>query len=74
MISNINDIYRVKPTKENFEANEFADQLLMPELTFKLAISNGLNTYQKLSDEFEVPELAIKRRVKVLGLEYYINE
>lgn len=50
------------------EANNFASELLMPKEEFKNAIKNGVNTFEKLSEKFELSTSAVKYRAYKLGI------
>jgi len=51
-----------------FQANNFASELLMPEREFLDKIKSGMNTIQKLSEYFGVSTLAIRVRAKQLNI------
>lgn len=51
-----------------YAANEFAAELLMPEVDFRKAIQNGENTPKLLSQLFQVTEKAVLYRAYKLGI------
>lgn len=69
---NIEDkmLFRNNLTQDKIEiqANEFAAQLLMPEIEFKSAINQGINSIAELAKKFQVSAAAIKYRAYKLGL------
>jgi Zn-dependent peptidase ImmA (M78 family) len=50
------------------EANEFADVLLMPKAKFEKAASENTNSVDKIAIHFNVPNSAVVRRGRSLGL------
>lgn len=51
-----------------FQANNFASELLMPEKEFREKIKTGFNSIKKLSEYFGVSTLAIRVRAKQLNI------
>lgn len=61
--------FRSSITDEHeFQANNFAGELLMPKDEFIKKINEGLNTIQELADYFNVSTLAVRVRAKQLNL------
>ena len=54
--------------EKEYEANEFAAKLLMPENKFRQAIEDGCDTINKLAEYFKVSSSAVKYRAYKLGL------
>jgi len=54
--------------KEEYQANSFASELLMPENEFKRLLKEGVNHIEDLADRFEVSTLALRLRAKSLGM------
>ncbi len=57
-----------KPSNEEYQANEFASCILMPEQQFRQFIKGGVNTIEALASEFQVSTIALRRRAKNLGM------
>jgi len=51
-----------------YDANNFAAELLMPRDLFLQEIRSGNNTIEGLADTFDVSSMAVKYRAKTLGL------
>jgi Zn-dependent peptidase ImmA (M78 family) len=49
-------------------ANRFAAELLMPAQTVKLLVGSGISSVRQLAEKFAVSEVAMKFRLKNLGL------
>lgn len=61
--------FRSSVTDEHeYQANNFAGELLMPKDEFLKQIKMGTNTIQKLADYFNVSTLAVRVRAKQLNL------
>lgn len=61
--------FRSSVTDEHeFQANNFAGELLMPKEEFLKQIKAGVKTIQKLADYFNVSTLAVRVRAKQLNL------
>ena len=54
--------------KVEWQANEFASAILMPEQTFREKVRSGMKTVDKLAKEFQVSTLALRIRAKTLGM------
>jgi Zn-dependent peptidase ImmA (M78 family) len=50
-----------------WEANDFAGQILMPEEDFKSLVRRGITSVDELAKEFRVSSLALRIRAKQLG-------
>ncbi len=57
-----------KPLNEEYQANEFANCILMPEQKFRQFIKDGVNTIETLASEFHVSTIALRIRAKNLGM------
>jgi len=58
----------LEPTRTEWQANEFASEILMPESEFAKAIDDdGITSIEELSDRFKVSSMAIRVRAKQLG-------
>lgn len=55
-------------TKEEYQANEFASALLMPESAFRREIKSGKVDVEELAKFFQVSTLALRLRAKNLGM------
>jgi len=55
-------------TKEEWQANDFASVILMPEDEFREKIKSGIAEIDKLSEIFQVSTLALRIRAKNLGM------
>jgi len=55
-------------SKEEFQANDFASAILMPEDAFREKISSGKTSIEDLSKDFNVSSLALRIRAKTLGM------
>jgi Zn-dependent peptidase ImmA (M78 family) len=56
-----------EPSKEEWQANDFASAILMPESEFRESVRSGITDIEKLSEKFEVSTLALRIRAKNLG-------
>ncbi len=54
--------------KVEWQANEFASAILMPEQKFREKVRSGITKVDKLAKEFEVSTLALRIRAKNLGI------
>ncbi|MFA5093481.1 MAG: ImmA/IrrE family metallo-endopeptidase [Candidatus Omnitrophota bacterium] len=54
--------------KEEMEANDFASSILIPEQELKTKIRSGVRKIEELAEIFEVSTLALRIRVKSLGM------
>ena len=54
--------------KEEMEANNFASFILIPEQELKSKIRSGIRKIEELAEIFEVSTLALRIRVKSLGM------
>lgn len=61
-------------TMIEYEANQFAAELLMPEEKIKAAIDNDILTLKDLSEAFGVSLIAMKNRLSNLGYKLIGNE
>ena len=61
-------------TAIEYEANQFAAELLMPENIIEKAINNDLLSLKQLSESFGVSLIAIKNRLIELGYKLIENE
>ncbi len=57
-----------EPNKPEWQANEFASSILMPEREFKDMIRSGVRNVEELAKEFQVSTLALRIRAKNIGL------
>ncbi|UKK56930.1 ImmA/IrrE family metallo-endopeptidase [Prevotella communis] len=57
-----------------YRANEFASQLLMPDLRVRKAIADGERNLGKLAERFNVSSAAMKVKVQELGFKLKQNE
>lgn len=57
-----------EPSNEEYQANEFASCILMPEQKFRQLIKDGVNTIETLASEFQVSTIALRIRAKNLGM------
>jgi len=55
-------------SNEEWQANEFASCILMPEQQFRQSIKDGVNTIERLASKFEVSSIALRIRAKNLGM------
>jgi Zn-dependent peptidase ImmA (M78 family) len=55
-------------SKEEWQANEFAGAILMPEQIFREKVRSGTRNIEDLSKEFKVSSLALRIRAKSLGM------
>jgi predicted transcriptional regulator len=53
---------------EEWQANDFACAILMPELEFRDAVRSGKTNVEELAREFKVSTLALRIRAKNLGM------
>jgi len=58
----------VESCKKEWQANEFASAILMPEDEFRAMVRLGKNDIEGLAQEFEVSTLALRIRAKSLGM------
>ena len=56
-----------EPCKEEWQANDFASAILMPENEIRELVRSGVDDIEKLSEKFEVSTLALRIRAKNLG-------
>lgn len=54
--------------KPEWQANEFASAILIPEQEFRRKIRSGLTKVEELAKEFQVSTLALRIRAKNIGL------
>jgi len=54
--------------KPEWQANDFASAILMPEQKFREKVRSGMTTVDKLAKEFQVSTLALRIRAKTLGM------
>ncbi len=54
--------------KSEWQANDFASEILMPENDFRAKIESGINEVEDLAREFQVSTIALRIRVKKLGM------
>ncbi len=54
--------------KEEWQANEFASAILIPEQKFREKVRSGITKVDKLAREFQVSTLALRIRAKTLGI------
>jgi Zn-dependent peptidase ImmA (M78 family) len=60
--------FRATPSNRmEWEANEFAGQILMPEDDFRKLVHQGVTSVDALADKFGVSSLALRIRAKQLG-------
>jgi len=57
-----------EPDKPEWQANEFASAILMPEQKFRDRIRSGVRNVEELAKEFRVSTLALRIRAKNLGI------
>lgn len=57
-----------EPDKPEWQANEFASAILMPENEFREMVRSGVSQVEKLAKEFKVSTLALRIRAKNLGI------
>lgn len=57
-----------EPSNEEYQANEFASCILIPEQKFRQLIKDGVNTIGTLASEFQVSTIALRIRAKNLGM------
>jgi len=57
-----------EPDKPEWQANEFASAILMPENKFREKVRSGVSQVEKLAKEFKVSTLALRIRAKNLGI------
>jgi Zn-dependent peptidase ImmA (M78 family) len=55
-------------SKEEWQANEFASAILMPEQSLREKVRSGTRSIEDLAKEFEVSTLALRIRAKSLGM------
>ena len=60
-------------TSIEYNANQFAAELLMPEDLFKEAVKKGIDKIKDLAEAFDVSALAIKYRASSLGFNIKSN-
>jgi Zn-dependent peptidase ImmA (M78 family) len=58
----------VELCKEEWQANEFASNILMPEDKFRELVRSGKNDIEDVAQEFGVSTLALRIRAKSLGM------
>jgi Zn-dependent peptidase ImmA (M78 family) len=56
------------PDKPEWQANEFASAILMPEQSLREKVRSGTRSIENLAKEFEVSTLALRIRAKNLGM------
>lgn len=60
--------FRATPSNQmEWEANEFAANILMPEDEFRAFVRDGITSVDELANEFSVSSLALRIRAKELG-------
>jgi len=57
-----------EPSNEEWQASEFASNILMPEQEFRQFIKDGVDKIEELSTEFQVSTIALRIRAKNLGM------
>ena len=57
-----------EPSNEEWQANEFASCILMPEQRFRQFIKDDVNEIDELAAKFQVSTIALRIRVKNLGM------
>ena len=57
-----------QPEKPEWQANDFASEILMPENDFLEKIGNGITRVEDLAIEFQVSTIALRIRAKKLGM------
>ena len=55
-------------TKPEWQANDFASEILIPERDFREKISSGITEVEKLARDFQVSTIALRIRAKKLGM------
>jgi Zn-dependent peptidase ImmA (M78 family) len=55
-------------SKTEWQANDFASSILMPEDEFREKVRSGVTNVEKLSEIFKVSTLALRIRAKSLGM------
>lgn len=50
-----------------WEANQFAGEILMPESDFRRLVRQGITSVDELAESFAVSSLALRIRAKQLG-------
>lgn len=55
-------------SKMEWQANEFASEILMPEQKFRKLVRSGVRQVEALAKEFKVSTLALRIRAKNLGM------
>jgi len=56
------------PSKTEWQANDFASAILMPEQKFRGEVRSGKRKVDELAKEFQVSTLALRIRAKSLGM------
>ena len=57
-----------EPSKPEWQANDFASSILMPEDKFIEMVRSGVKKVEELAKEFQVSTLALRIRAKNLGI------
>ena len=57
----------LKPTETEWQANQFASEILMPDYEFSKAIEEGITDIEQLAKRFCVSSMAVRVRAKQLG-------
>lgn len=57
-----------KSSKPEWQANDFASAILMPEDEFRKKVRSGVKKVEELAKEFKVSTLALRIRAKNLGM------
>lgn len=57
-----------KTSKTEWQANDFANAILMPEEIFRRKVRGGVEKVEELAKIFQVSSLALRIRVKALGM------
>lgn len=57
-----------EPSKEEWQANEFASNILMPEQELREYVRKGIVEIDDLAEKFQVSTLALRIRAKNLGM------
>jgi Zn-dependent peptidase ImmA (M78 family) len=56
-----------EPCKEEWQANDFASSILMPESELRDSVRSGITDIEQLAEKFAVSTLALRIRAKNLG-------
>ncbi len=55
-------------SKTEWQANQFASEILMPEDEFRRKVNSGITKVEDLAKEFKVSTIAVRIRAKKLGM------